>query len=56
MSPDQARGSRGVTTITAEAAVVAELFAHSREPGTSPMQLGVHSDACGVPTRLGAPR
>jgi site-specific DNA recombinase len=35
MSPDRPRDPRGVTTDPAEAAVVAELFALYREPGTS---------------------
>src|ERR671915_1175607 len=56
MSPDRPRDPRGVTTDPAEAAVVAELFAMYREPGTSLMQLALRLDARGVPTRSGTPR
>ena len=56
MSPDRPRDPRGVTTDPAEAAVVAELFALYRKPGTSLMQLAMHLDAHGVPTRSGTPR
>jgi len=56
MSPDRPRDPRGVTIDPAEAAVVAELFALYREPGTSLMQLAMHLDACGVPTPSGTPR
>jgi site-specific DNA recombinase len=56
MDPDRPRDPRGVTTDPAEAAVVAELFALYREPGSSLMQLAMHLDACGVPTRSGTPR
>ena len=55
-SPDRPRDPRGVTTDPAEAAVVAELFAMYREPGTSLMQLALHLDARGVPTPSGTPR
>ena len=56
MSPDRPRDPRGVTTDPAEAAVVAELFALYREPGTSLLQLAQHLDARGVPTPSGTPR
>ena len=56
MSPDRPRDPRGVTLDPAEAAVVAELFALYREPGTSLMQLAMHLDARGVPTPSGTPR
>ena len=56
MSPDRPRDPRGVTTDPAEAAVVAELFALYREPGTSLLQLAQHLDAHGVPTPSGTPR
>src|SRR3712207_4323732 len=56
MSPDRPRDPQGVTTDAAEAAVVAELFAMYREPGTSLMQLAMHLDARGVPTPSGTPR
>jgi site-specific DNA recombinase len=56
LSPDRPRDPRGVTTDPAEAAVVAELFAMYREPGTSLMQLAMHLDARGVPTPSGTPR
>src|SRR5215207_9363588 len=56
LSPDRPRDPRGVTTDPAEAAVVAELFALYREPGTSLMQLAMHLDARGVPTPSGRPR
>jgi site-specific DNA recombinase len=56
MSPDQPRDPRGVTIDPAEAAVVAELFALYREPGTSLLQLAMHLDAHGVPTPSGTPR
>ena len=49
MSPDRPRDP-------AEAAVVAELFAMYREPGTSLMGLAMHLDARGVPTPRGGPR
>jgi site-specific DNA recombinase len=55
-SPDRPRDPRGVTLDPAEAAVVAELFALYREPGTSLMRLAVHLDARGVPTPSGRPR
>ena len=45
LSPDRPRDPAGVTTDPAEAAVVAELFAMDREPGTSLMQLALHLDA-----------
>jgi site-specific DNA recombinase len=56
VSPDRPRDPRGVTTDPAEAAVVAELFALYREPGTSLTQLARHLDAHGVPTPSGTPR
>ena len=56
LSPDRPRDPRGVTLDPAEAAVVAELFAMYREPGTSLMQLAMHLDARGVPTPSGTPR
>src|ERR687885_926255 len=56
LSPDRPRDPRGVTLDAAEAAVVAELFAMYREPGTSLMQLAMHLDARGVPTPSGTPR
>jgi site-specific DNA recombinase len=56
MSPDRPRDPHGVTTDPAEAAVVAELFALYREPGTSLLQLAQHLDAHGVPTPSGTPR
>jgi site-specific DNA recombinase len=56
LSPDRPRDPRGVTIDPAEAAVVAELFAMYREPGTSLMQLAMHLDARGVPTPSGTPR
>jgi site-specific DNA recombinase len=56
LSPDRPRDPRGVTTDPAEAAVVAELFALYREPGTSLMQLAMPLDARGVPTPSGRPR
>jgi site-specific DNA recombinase len=56
MSPDRPRDPQGVTTDAAESAVVAELFAMYREPGTSLMQLAIHLDARGVPTPSGTPR
>jgi site-specific DNA recombinase len=56
MSPDRPRDPRGVTTDPAEAAVVAELFALYREPGTSLLQLALHLDARGIPTPSGTPR
>lgn len=43
-------------TDPAEAAVVAELFAMYREPGSSLMQLAMHLDARGVLTPRGGPR
>ncbi|HYZ63807.1 MAG TPA: recombinase family protein, partial [Acetobacteraceae bacterium] len=55
-SPDRPRDPRGVTIDAAEVAVVAELFAMYREPGTSLMQLAAHLDARGVPTPSGTPR
>jgi site-specific DNA recombinase len=55
-SPDRPRDPRGVTLDPAEAAVVAELFALYREPGTSLMRLAMHLDARGVPTPSGRPR
>jgi site-specific DNA recombinase len=56
VSPDRPRDPRGVTLDPAEAAVVAELFAMYREPGTSLMRLASHLDRHGVPTPSGAPR
>ena len=56
LSPNRPRDPAGVTTDPAEAAVVAELFAMYREPGTSLMQLALHLDARGVPTPRGRPR
>jgi site-specific DNA recombinase len=56
MSPDRPRDPRGIPTDPAAAAVVAELFALYREPGISLMQLAMHLDARGVPTRSGTPR
>jgi site-specific DNA recombinase len=57
LSPDRPRDPRGVTVDPAEAAVVAELFAMYREPGTSLMRLALHLDARGVPRpRTGARR
>lgn len=56
MSPDRPRDPRGVVTDPAEAAVVAELFAMYREPGTSLLQLAMRLDARGVPTPSGTPR
>ncbi len=53
VSPDRPRDPRGVTTDPAEAAVVAELFAMYREPGTSLTRLALHLDARGVPTPSG---
>src|SRR4051794_888265 len=50
LSPDRPRDPAGVTADPAEAAVVAELFAMYREPGTSLMRLAMHLDARGVPT------
>src|SRR5215213_4750817 len=49
LSPDRPRDPRGVMIDPVEAAVVAELFAIYREPGTSLMQLALHLDARGVP-------
>src|SRR5437588_479813 len=54
--PDRPRDTRGVTSHPVEAAVVAELFALYREPGTSLTQLARHLDAHGVPTPSGTPR
>lgn len=45
MSPDRPRDPAGVSVDPAEAAVVAELFAMYREPGSSLMQLAMHLDA-----------
>ncbi|WP_336489570.1 recombinase family protein [Methylobacterium nigriterrae] len=56
LSPDRPRDPTGVVTEPAEAAVVAELFALYREPGSSLMQLAVHLDRRGVPTPSRAPR
>jgi site-specific DNA recombinase len=56
LSPDRPRDPRGVTTDPSEAAVVAELLALYREPGTSLMQLAMPLDARGVPTPSGRPR
>jgi site-specific DNA recombinase len=56
LSPDRPRDPSGVTIDQAEAAVVAELFAMYREPGTSLMQLALRLDARGVPTARGRPR
>src|SRR4051795_13461044 len=50
VSPDRPRDPKGVTTDPAEAAVVAELFAMYREPGTSLARLALHLDRRGVPT------
>jgi site-specific DNA recombinase len=56
LSPDRPRDPQGVVADPAEAAVVAELFAMYREPGTSLMQLALHLDARGVPTPRDRPR
>ena len=56
LDPDRPRDPQGVMTDPAEAAIVAELFALYREPGTSLMQLARHLDQRGVPTPLGRPR
>src|ERR671917_1246803 len=56
LSPDRPRDPRGVTVDPAEAAVVAELFAMYREPGTSLMRLALHLDRRGIPTPTGTPR
>ena len=56
VSPDRPRDPKGVTTDPAEAAVVAELFAMYREPGTSLARLALQLDRRGVPTPSGAPR
>jgi site-specific DNA recombinase len=56
LSPDRPRDPAGVTADPAEAAVVAELFAMYREPGTSLMQLAMRLDARGVPTPRDRPR
>lgn len=56
MSPDRPRDPAGVSIDPAEAAIVAELFAMYREPGTSLMQLAGFLDAHGVPTPRGGPR
>src|ERR687890_398304 len=56
LSPDRPRDPAGVTIDLAEAAVVAELFAMYREPGTSLMQLAMRLDARSVPTPSGTPR
>ena len=56
LSPDRPRDPRAVTLDAAEAAVVAELFAMYREPGTSLMQLAMHLDRRGIPTPSGTPR
>jgi len=56
LDPDRPRDPRGVMTDAAEAAIVAELFALYRQPGTSLMQLARHLDQCGVPTPSGRPR
>jgi site-specific DNA recombinase len=56
LDPDRPRDPQGVTTDPAEAAIVAELFALYREPGTSLMQLARHLDRRGVPTPSGRPR
>jgi site-specific DNA recombinase len=55
VNPDRPRDLQGVTTDPAEAAVVAELFALYREPGTSLTQLAMHLDARGIPTPTGTP-
>ena len=55
LDPDRPRDPRGVMTDPAEAAIVAELFALYREPGTSLMQLARHLDQRGVPTPSGRP-
>src|ERR687885_1240247 len=56
LNPDRPRDPRGVMIDPAEAAVVAELFALYREPGTSLMQLAMRLDARGIPTPSGTPR
>ena len=56
LDPDRPRDPRGVMTDPAEAAIVAELFALYREPGTSLIQLARHLDQRDVPTPLGRPR
>jgi site-specific DNA recombinase len=56
LHPDRPRDPRAVTLDPAEAAVVAELFALYREPGSSLIKLAMHLDARGVPTPSGAPR
>src|SRR3954454_8338534 len=56
LSPDRPRDPAGGATAPAQGAVVAELFAMYREPGTSLMQLALHLDARGVPTPRGRPR
>ena len=56
LDPDRPRDPQGVMTDLAEAAIVTELFALYREPGTSLMQLARHLDQRGVPTPSGRPR
>ena len=56
LDPDRPRDPQGVMTDPAEAAIVAELFALYREPGTALMQLARHLDQRGVPTPSGRPR
>jgi site-specific DNA recombinase len=56
LDPDRPRDPQGVMTDPGEAAIVAELFALYREPGTSLMQLARHLDRRGVPTPSGRPR
>ena len=56
MGPDRPRDPSGVTVDPAEAAVVAELFAMYREPGTSLERLAMRLDARGIPTPSGKPR
>jgi site-specific DNA recombinase len=54
-NPDRPRDPRGITIDPAEAAVVTELFALYREPGTSLLRLAMHLNARGVPTPSGMP-
>ncbi len=56
VAPDRPRDPRGVAVAPAEAAVVAELFARYREPGTSLAKLAEGLTAAGVPTPFGRPR
>jgi site-specific DNA recombinase len=55
LHPDRPRDPQGVTTDLVEAAVVAELFALYREPGTSLSQLALHLDRRGIATPTGKP-